>query len=83
MNYTRSITTKGHNTITKEFREKLGLDKLRRVTIHINNKNEIVITPLKDLPEIRVLLGNPSSRDSPSEKEQTIGTQLAKMNSVR
>jgi AbrB family looped-hinge helix DNA binding protein len=77
INYTYSITSKGQITIPKEFRERLGLDKVGKATIQVNDKNEIVITTPKNLPEVRTLLSKPSFKDSPSEKEQTIGTQLA------
>jgi bifunctional DNA-binding transcriptional regulator/antitoxin component of YhaV-PrlF toxin-antitoxin module len=78
MNYTYSITSKGQITIPKEFRERLGLDKLGKATLQVNDKNEIVITTPKDLSEVRALLSKPSFKDNPTEKEQTIGVQLAK-----
>jgi antitoxin PrlF len=83
MNYTYSITSKGQITIPKEFRQRLGLDKVGKATLQINDKNEIVITTPKNLPEIRALLNKPSFKDSPSETEQTIGAQLAKKYDVR
>lgn len=77
MNYTHNITSKGQITIPKEFRERLGLDKVGKATLQINDNNEVVITTPKDLSEVRALLSNPSFKDNPSEKEQTIGAQLA------
>jgi bifunctional DNA-binding transcriptional regulator/antitoxin component of YhaV-PrlF toxin-antitoxin module len=77
MNYTYSITSKGQITIPKEFRERLGLDKVGKATLQVNDKNEIVITIPKDLREVRHILSKPSFKDSPSEKEKTIGAQLA------
>ena len=77
MNYTYSITSKGQITLPKEFRDKLGLDKLGSATISVNDNNEIVITTPKDLSEVRALLNKPSFKDKTSEKEQAIGTQLA------
>ena len=77
MNYTYSITSKGQITIPKEFREKLGLDKLGKATIRVNDSNEIIITTPKDLNEVRALLKNPTFKDKTSEKEQAIGAQLA------
>jgi len=77
MNYTYSITSKGQITIPKEFREKLGLEKLGRASLSVNDSNEIVITKPKDLGEVRALLSKPSFKDKTSEKEQTIGIQLA------
>ena len=78
MNYTHSITAKGQITIPKEFRDRLGLDKIGKATMQINNKNEIILTPPKDLTAVRSLLSKPSFKDSPSEIEQAIGEQLAK-----
>lgn len=77
MNYTYSITSKGQITIPKEFREKLGLDKLGKATLKVNDRNEIVITTPKDLNEVRALLNKPTFQDKTSGKEQAIGTQLA------
>ncbi len=77
MNYTYSITSKGQITIPKEFRERLGLDKLGRATLSVNDNNEIIITTPKALNEVRALLNKPSFKDKTSEKEQTIGSQLA------
>ncbi|HVA11021.1 MAG TPA: AbrB/MazE/SpoVT family DNA-binding domain-containing protein [Candidatus Dormibacteraeota bacterium] len=82
MSYTYSITSKGQLTIPKEFREKLGLDKLGKATLQVNDKNEIVITAPKGLTEVRSLLNKPSFKDKTSEKEQTIGAQLAKKYAV-
>jgi antitoxin PrlF len=78
MNYTHSITSKGQITIPKEFRQKLGLDKLGKATLSVNNNNEIVITAPKGLSEVRALLSKPSFKDNTSETEQAIGGQLAK-----
>ena len=77
MNYTYSITSKGQITIPKEFRERLGLDKLGMATLSVNDNNEIIITTPKALNEVRALLNKPSFKDKTSEKEQTIGSQLA------
>jgi AbrB family looped-hinge helix DNA binding protein len=82
MNYTYSITSKGQITIPKAFREKLGLDNLGKATLMVNDRNEIVITAPKDLAEIRSLLNKPTFKDDTSEKEQAIGTQLAKKYAV-
>ena len=82
MNYTYSITSKGQLTIPKEFREKLGLDKLGKATIQVNDRNEIVITAPKGLAEVRSLLNKPTFKDKPTDKERTIGTQLAKKYAV-
>ena len=83
MNYTYSITSKGQITIPKEFREKLGLDRIGKATIHLNDKDEIVLTPPKTLAEVRAILSKPTFKDKPSEKENAIGTQLAKKYGVR
>ena len=77
MNNTYSITSKGQITIPKEFREKLGLDKLSKTTFRINDSNKIVITAPKDLNEVRALLTKPTFKGKASEKEQAIGAQLA------
>lgn len=82
MNYTHSITSKGQLTIPKEYRNKLGLDKLGKATLQINDRNEIIITAPKDLAAVRSLLSKPSFKDKTSEKEQAIGTQLAKKYAV-
>ncbi len=66
--------------LPKVFREKLGLDKIGKATIQIN---KIVVTPPKNLPEVRTLLRRPSFRDTLLEKEQNIGAQLVKKHSVR
>ncbi len=78
MNYTHSITAKGQITIPKEFRDKLGLDKIGKATLQINSRNEIILTPPKDLATVRSLLNKPSFKDTPSKTEQAIGKQLAK-----
>ena len=78
MNYTHSITSKGQITIPKEFREKLGLDKIGKATLQLTDKGEIVLTPPKTLNEVRALLNKPTFKDNPSEKEEIIGKQLAK-----
>jgi antitoxin PrlF len=83
MNYTYSITSKGQITIPKEFREKLGLDKLGKATLRLNDKNEIILTPPKTLADVRVMLSKPTFTDTPSEKEQVIGSQLAQKYDVR
>ena len=83
MNYTYSITSKGQITIPKEFREKLGLDRIGKATIYLNDKDEIVLTPPKTLAEVRAILSKPTFKDKPSEKERTIGSQLAKKYGVR
>jgi len=82
MNYTYSITSKGQLTIPKEFRERLGLDKLGKATLQINDRNEIVITVPKDLIEVRSLLSKPTFKDKTSKKEQAIGAELAKKYAV-
>jgi bifunctional DNA-binding transcriptional regulator/antitoxin component of YhaV-PrlF toxin-antitoxin module len=63
MNYTYSITSKGQITIPKEFRERLGLDKVGKATLQVNDKNEIVITIPKDLREVRHILSKPSFKE--------------------
>lgn len=78
MTYTHSITSKGQITIPKEFRERLGLDKLGKATLQVNDKDEIVITAPKSLKEVRTLLNSPTFKDKASEKELIIGAQLAK-----
>ena len=83
MNYTHGITSKGQITIPKEFREKLGLDKIRKATLHINEQDEIVLTRPKTLGEVRELLNEPTFKDEPSKKEKLIGRQLAKKYGVR
>lgn len=83
MNYTHSITSKGQITIPKEFRERLGLDKIGKATLQVNDQNEIVITTPRDLSQVRELLNKPTFKDSPSETERTIGGQLAKKYDVR
>ena len=82
MSYTYSITSKGQITIPKEFREKLGLDKLGKATLHINEKNEIVISIPRGLTEVRALLNKPTFKDKTSEKEQAVGVHLAKKYAV-
>jgi len=82
MNYTYSITRKGQITIPKAFREKLGLDNLGKATLRVNDRNEIIITAPKDLAEVRSLLNKPTFKDKTSEREQAIGTQLAKKYAV-
>lgn len=83
MNYTHSITSKGQITIPKEFRERLGLDKGGKATLHLNKKGEIVLTAPKSLQEVRSILKQPSFKDAPSKKEQMIGKQLAQKYGVR
>jgi AbrB family looped-hinge helix DNA binding protein len=83
MNYTHSITSKGQITIPKEFRKRLGLDKIGKATLQINDNNEIVITTPKDLNEVRSILSKPSFKDNPSEREVSVSLQLAKKYDVR
>lgn len=83
MNYTYSITSKGQITLPKEFRDRLGLDKMGKATISINDNNEIVITPPKGLTEVRALLSKPTFKDKPSKKENAIGRELAQKYGVR
>jgi AbrB family looped-hinge helix DNA binding protein len=83
MNYTYSITSKGQITIPKEFRDKLGLDKIGKATVYLNDKNEIVIIPPKSLIEVRAILNKPTFKDNLSDKEKLIGNQLAKKYGVR
>ena len=83
MNYTYSITSKGQITIPKEFRKKLGLDKIGKATLRLTDKGEIVLTPPKTLDAVRALLSKPTFRDTPSETEKAIGEQLAKKYDVR
>jgi len=82
MSYTYSITSKGQITIPKEFRDKLGLDKIGKATIQVNDRNEIVITSPKDLVEVRSILNKPTFKDKTSRNEQVIGAQLAKKYAV-
>lgn len=82
MSYTYSITSKGQITIPKEFRERLGLDKIGKATIRINDNNEIVLTPPKTLAEVRAVLSKPTFKDELSEKEKAIGSHLAKQYGV-
>ena len=83
MNYTYTITSKGQITIPKEFRKKLGLDKIGRATVYLNSNNEIVLIAPKTLAEVRALLNKPTHADMPSEKEKSIGAQLAEKYGVR
>ena len=78
MSYTFSITSKGQITIPKEFRDKLGFNKIGKATLQVNDRDEIVITVPKGLSEIRALLNQPTFKDKPSKTEQAIGDQLAK-----
>jgi antitoxin PrlF len=82
MNYTYSITSKGQITIPKEFRERLGLDKIGKATLRVNDKDEIIIASPKGLIEVRSLLNKPTFKDKTSDKEQAIGAQLAKKYAV-
>jgi AbrB family looped-hinge helix DNA binding protein len=83
MNYTYSITSKGQITIPKEFREKLGLDKIGKATLRINDRDEIILTSPKTLTEVRAMLNKPTFKDAPSKKEEAIGKQLANKYGVR
>jgi AbrB family looped-hinge helix DNA binding protein len=83
MNYTYSITSKGQVTIPKEFRERLGLDRVGKATFRINDRNEIVLTSPMTLAEVRAMLNKPTFKDILSEKEKTVGAQLAKKYGVR
>jgi len=78
MSYTYNITTKGQITIPKEYRDKLHLDKVGKATMQLNNRGEIVITPPKDLAEVRALLSKPTFKDPLSDRENLVGGQLAK-----
>lgn len=83
MSYTHSITSKGQITIPKEFREKLGLDKIGKATVSLNDRGEIVLTRPKTLAEVRTILNKPTFKDQSSETESVIGSQLAKKYGVR
>lgn len=78
MSYTNSITSKGQITIPKEFRDKLGLDKIGKAQIRMDSKNRIIITPPLTLEEVRRVLAKPSYKDPPSDRERFIGEALAK-----
>ena len=77
MSYTYNITSKGQITIPKEFRDKLGLDKIGKATISLNSNGEIVLSTPKTLKEVRQLLNKPTHNDPLSDKEKIIGKQLA------
>lgn len=83
MNYTHSITSKGQITIPKEFREKLGLDRIGRATIRLNDAGEIVLSVPKDLQAVRALLNKPTLKDDLSEQEKTMSELLVKKYNVR
>jgi AbrB family looped-hinge helix DNA binding protein len=83
INYTHSITSKGQITIPKEFREKLGLDKIGKATLRLSDKGEIILTPPMTLHEVRALLNKPTFKDATTKKEKTIGQRLTKKYGVR
>ena len=83
MNYTYNITSKGQITIPKEFRDKLGLTKLGKANLRLNEAGEIIISAPKDLQAVRSLLGKPTFADPASPREQAVGTQLAQKYDVR
>lgn len=83
MNYTYNITSKGQITIPKEFRDKLGLDKLGKANLRMNDMGEVVLSHPKDLVAVRSFLSKPSFKDSTSKQEQTIGSELARKYGVR
>jgi antitoxin PrlF len=83
MNYTHSITSKGQITIPKEFRDKLGLDKVGKATLRLNEAGEIVLTTPKSLQDVRALLQKPTFKDGLSAKEKTISDQLVKKYDAR
>lgn len=78
MSYTYSITSKGQITLPKEFRKKLGLDKLRKATLTINDKQQIIISAPKSLQNVRSMLAARSNKDLVSDREKLIGKALAK-----
>ncbi len=83
MNYTYSITSKGQITIPKLFRDRLGLGKLGKANLRMNDAGEIVISAPKDLKAVRAILNTPTHKDPPSDKELLIGAELAKKYGVR
>ena len=83
MNYTYSITSKGQITIPKEFRDKLGLDKLGKANLRMNDMGEVVLSHPKDLAAVRSFLSKPSFKDATSKQEQAIGSELARKYDVR
>lgn len=83
MNYTYTVTSKGQITIPKEFRQKLGLDKVGKATFSLNANNEIVLSTPKTLEDVRKLLSKPTHADKLSDNDMTIGSQLAAKYGVR
>ena len=83
MSYINSITSKGQITLPKEYRERLGLDKLGRAQLSMNERGEIVVTRPRTLAETRALLAKPGGADDISEREMMIGSELARKYGVR
>lgn len=83
MNYTHNVTSKGQITIPKDFREKLGLDKLGKATMTLNDRNEIILSVPKTLEDVRKMLKTPDRTDPLSEKEKIIGDYLVKKYDTR
>lgn len=84
MIYTNSITSKGQITLPKAFRDKLGLDKLGKAQIQLNQRNEIVITPVPTIEELRLLLARPGKQDdllTPYDRQR--GEELMEKYGVR
>lgn len=52
MTYQTTVTKKGQITIPKVFRDKLGLDRIRRVTVEMNSTGDLQIKPAVDFLEV-------------------------------
>lgn len=84
MIYTHNLTKKGQVTIPKEFRDKLGLDKIGKASFRVNNRGEVVLTRPKTLEEIHEGLGKPEGgRKDWTEREKIIIPQVMKSRKYR
>lgn len=52
MTYHTTVTKKGQITIPKVFRDRLGLDRIRRVTVEMKSTGDLRIKPAPDFLEV-------------------------------
>jgi len=63
MTYQTNVTKKGQITIPKVFRDKLGLDKIKRVTVEMKPTGEALqIKPAPDFLEVIKKIKPPKNR---------------------
>lgn len=77
MQFVSTVTQKGQATIPAPIRKRLGIKPNGKVSFEINNKNELVIKPVKDFLELRGSLKT-HIKATPKQIREAFGEYLAK-----